>query len=59
MTAKSTVKCEMFIFLTFLFNFNLVNFKAVIANWIHEQCDTVFHSETLRCQTVGVCWMGV
>ena len=36
-----------------------MNFKAVIANWIHEQCDTVFHSETLRCQTVGVCWMGV
>ena len=31
------------------FPLNLMNFKAVIANLIHELCDTLSHGKVLRC----------
>lgn len=55
--------CEMqnvsliFFFFFFFLYLNLANFKAVIANLMHELCDTLSHGEVLHC--LSACQAGV
>lgn len=45
------------LFFSFFLFLNLANFKAVIANLMHELCDTLSHGEMLRC--LSACQAGV